>query len=204
VGAAGAVADLWVALADEQRAHGSHLLTAPNRATIREAIVRHAVADGLLVARTDPERDGEDHGADGEHGSGADAAGGSDDRDAGTRATRGPEDRERRDDPGSSEDAADTEDGLLGFVMFGPETGRYAQDVSRGVVRNLYVRPDCRGEGVGAALLGAAEAALADRGVEVVALESMAGNGAARRFYRRRGYTPHRVELERTLESDND
>jgi ribosomal protein S18 acetylase RimI-like enzyme len=201
VGAAGAVADLWVALADEQRAHGSHLLAAPNRATIREAIVRHAVADGLLVARTDPERDGEDHGADGEHGSGADVASGSDDRDAGTRGTGSPEDRERRDDPGSPDDS---EDGLLGFVMFGPETGRYAQDVSRGVVRNLYVRPDCRGEGVGAALLGAAEAALADRGVEVVALESMAGNGAARRFYRRRGYTPHRVELERTLESDND
>jgi len=34
----------------------------------------------------------------------------------------------------------------------------------------------------------------------VVALETMADNEAARRFYRRHGYEPHRIELER--ESD--
>jgi hypothetical protein len=30
----------------------------------------------------------------------------------------------------------------------------------------------------------------------VVALEAMAANDEARRFYRERGYTPHRVELQ--------
>lgn len=90
----------------------------------------------------------------------------------------------------------------LGFVMFGVETGKYDQDVTRGVVQNLYVVPEARGEGVGSDLLAAAERALADSGVDHVALEVMADNEDARRFYRRHGYAPHRVELEKRVESD--
>jgi ribosomal protein S18 acetylase RimI-like enzyme len=48
---ADAVADLWVDLAAEQRRYGSHLLAAPNRATIRESMAHHAVEGGLSVAR---------------------------------------------------------------------------------------------------------------------------------------------------------
>ena len=91
---------------------------------------------------------------------------------------------------------------VVGFVTFGTESEGYAQDVDRGVVHNIYVRPTDRGAGVGSALLAAAEAALADRGVGVVALRAMADNEAARRFYRRHDYEPHRVELERPVESD--
>jgi len=91
-------------------------------------------------------------------------------------------------------------DSLVGFVLFGPETGGYEQDRDRGVVENIYVVPRRRGEGIGSALLAEAEAALADAGAGVVALETMADNEAARRFYRRHGYEPHRIELER--ESD--
>jgi ribosomal protein S18 acetylase RimI-like enzyme len=87
----------------------------------------------------------------------------------------------------------------VGFVMFGPESGSYEQDVERGVVRNIYVRPAFRGDGVGAALLEAAERSLAERGVDVVSLEAMADNGDARRFYERRGYREHRVEFEKEL-----
>lgn len=93
------------------------------------------------------------------------------------------------------------EDGvLLGFVSFAMEPGNFADDCERGVVSNLYVRPKRRDEGVGSALLSAAEDALADAGAEAVALEAMAKNEAARRFYRRQGYEPHRVELEKSLE----
>ena len=91
---------------------------------------------------------------------------------------------------------------VVGFVTFGTESEGYAQDVDRGVVHNLYVRPTDRGDGVGSALLAAAEAALADRGVGTVALRAMADNEAARRFYHRHGYEPHRVELEKSVESD--
>ena len=94
------------------------------------------------------------------------------------------------------------EDGVVGFVTFEREGGSYEQDRVRGVVTNLYVRPERRDEGLGAALLAAAEDRLRESGVDAVALEVMADNEAARRFYRRAGYTPHRVELEKPVESD--
>ena len=93
-------------------------------------------------------------------------------------------------------------DAIVGFVMFTVESGYYDQDVTRGVVQNIHVDSDRRGEGVGTALLAAAERALADRGVDTVALEVMADNEAARRFYRRRGYRPHRIEMEKRAEND--
>jgi ribosomal protein S18 acetylase RimI-like enzyme len=140
------VADLWVSLARGQRSHGSHLRSEANRATITDAISRHLITGGLLVAR-DPD--------------------------------------------------------IVGFVMFGPEAGSYEQDVTRGVVHNLYVVAGRRDEGVGTALLEAAERRLAEDGADTVALEVMAGNDSARRFYERAGYRPHRIELEKRTESDN-
>lgn len=44
------VVDLWIALAESQRNHGSHLLPVENRSQIREAILRHIVDDAILVA----------------------------------------------------------------------------------------------------------------------------------------------------------
>jgi ribosomal protein S18 acetylase RimI-like enzyme len=93
-------------------------------------------------------------------------------------------------------------DDLHGFVSFALDTGQYEEDHVRGVVRNLYVRPESRGEGVGSRLLDAAEAALAAKGAEAVRLEAMATNDAAREFYERRGYSPHRVAFEKRVESD--
>lgn len=143
---ADALADLWVDLAREQRAYGSHLLPAANRSAIHDAIAHHVVVDGILVARAD--------------------------------------------------DAT-----VLGFVMFGPVSGSYEEDVSRGVVRNLFVRPGHRDEGVGTTLLAAAEDALAGEGFSVVTLEAMAANDDAVRFYRRHGYETTRVEMEKRLDA---
>lgn len=136
------VADLWVDLAREQRAFGSHLRPDENRTTIRDSLARHAIAEGLLVARTE---DGD----------------------------------------------------LAGFIMFSPEAGAFEQDVDRGTVENLYVKPAERDRGIGAALLEAAESRLFAAGVDVVTLEAMAANEGALRFYERHGYRPHRVELEK-------
>jgi ribosomal protein S18 acetylase RimI-like enzyme len=91
---------------------------------------------------------------------------------------------------------------LLGFVTFKLETGRYRQDVTRGIVVNLFVRPQRRNEGVGSALLAAAERELAAAGADVVALDVLATNADAVRFYDRHGYRPHRIELEKRVESD--
>lgn len=93
-------------------------------------------------------------------------------------------------------------EGVVGFVMFHVEAGVYRQDATRGIVDNLYVHPDARGEGIGSRLLAAAEEALVADGAEVIGLSVLAANADARRFYARNGYRPHRVELERPVESD--
>jgi ribosomal protein S18 acetylase RimI-like enzyme len=91
---------------------------------------------------------------------------------------------------------------LVGFVMFGPESGTYEQRAEKGVVENLYVVPGRQGEGIGTALLEAAEETLAAGGAEVITLDVMADNDDARRFYRKRGYDPHRVTMTRAVKSD--
>jgi ribosomal protein S18 acetylase RimI-like enzyme len=92
--------------------------------------------------------------------------------------------------------------GVVGFVMFRLETGAYEQDVTRGVVDNVFVSKGHRGDGVGSRLLDAAEAELAAAGADVATLSVLASNDAARRLYEQRGYRRHRLDLERPLESD--
>lgn len=89
---------------------------------------------------------------------------------------------------------------LVGFVTFSVESGVYEQDVTRGLVENVYVVPEHRGEGVGSALLAAAEDRLRDRGCEAFFLEALAANEAAKRFYREAGYEPHRIQFERSAD----
>jgi ribosomal protein S18 acetylase RimI-like enzyme len=87
----------------------------------------------------------------------------------------------------------------VGFVGFSLERGDYERDAVRGTVSNLYVTPERRGEGIGAALLDAAERELAEVGADHVALEALADNDRAQEFYADRGYGPHRVELTKSL-----
>ena len=92
---------------------------------------------------------------------------------------------------------------IVGFVMFTTRTDPYEVDCQRGLVENLYVVPERRGEGVGSALLLQAEQQLREAGVDVISLEAMADNEAAQRFYRRHGYEPHRVELEKSVDTED-
>lgn len=89
------------------------------------------------------------------------------------------------------------DDDVVGFVTFEVERNGFERSVRRGVVQNVFVEEAARDAGVGSALIEAAEAALAERGAEVVVLEVMADNDAARRLYRRLGYRPHRIEYEK-------
>jgi ribosomal protein S18 acetylase RimI-like enzyme len=100
---------------------------------------------------------------------------------------------------------AEAGEDLVGFVTFVVERGRYEQDLTRGLVHDLYVAPGHRDGGVGSRLLRAAEDALAAAGAETVAVEALAANDAARRLYDRLGYEVHRVEMERPVaRSDTD
>lgn len=146
LGEAATIADLWVDLATEQHAHGSHLAAAANRERILDSIGQHIADGNLFVARAD--------------------------------------------------------DAIVGFVMFSIERRLYAVSTTRGVVRNLYVRPERRGEGIGSALLATAEDDLAADGAERIALEALVGNADARRFYEGNGYSPHRIEFEKPIGAD--
>jgi ribosomal protein S18 acetylase RimI-like enzyme len=151
---ADAVADLWVALAADQRRHGSTLLAAANRTAVREWAASRAVTGELFVARDSGE--------------------------------------------------TDAKTALIGFIGFTLEHEGYDRDCSRGVVSNLYVVPKRRSEGVGSALLHAAEQALSSSGVDAVVLEALANNNRARAFYADHGYDLHRVELRKSVETTNE
>ncbi|GAB7091928.1 N-acetyltransferase [Halorubrum luteum] len=88
----------------------------------------------------------------------------------------------------------------IGFVGFSLDHGGLERDETRGVVDNLFVAPTCRGEGVGSALLSAAERALRESGATEITLEAMAANDRARSFYRGFGYESHRVVLRKRLD----
>ena len=89
---------------------------------------------------------------------------------------------------------------LAGFASVSIERGTLELDATRGTLSNLYVEPGFRDQGVGSALLEAAESTLAEKGADVVVLEVMAANEDARRFYRRHGYDTFRVTMDRTLD----
>jgi ribosomal protein S18 acetylase RimI-like enzyme len=47
------IVDLWVRLAESQRAHGSHLFGDRNRTAVRETAVQRVVAENVRIARVD-------------------------------------------------------------------------------------------------------------------------------------------------------
>lgn len=94
------------------------------------------------------------------------------------------------------------DDRLVGFVTFSTEQGSYEQTTDRGLIHDIYVRPEYRDQGVGSQLLSSAERKLEAEGVDRVSLEMLADNDAARRFYERHGYSPHRLELEKPVGND--
>lgn len=68
-------------------------------------------------------------------------------------------------------------------LCFGMEYGGL-----RGSIDDLYVRPEARGKGAGAALLAAARAGAVARGVRAMQVEVGRDNHVARRLYARAGY----------------
>ncbi|AGB16165.1 acetyltransferase [Halovivax ruber XH-70] len=90
-------------------------------------------------------------------------------------------------------------DEIVGFVTFTVETETVAVDPTRGLLTNIWVDPAHRNEGIGTALLDAAETELADRGADVCRLEVLEDNESARRFYRDHDYESRRRIMERSL-----
>jgi GNAT superfamily N-acetyltransferase len=81
---------------------------------------------------------------------------------------------------------AEVEGRVVGVVQVGPDP----DDASRGLIGGLNVEPAAQGAGVGAGLYEHAVAELRAAGFAVAVLWVFAGNGHARGFYERRGWTP--------------
>lgn len=94
---------------------------------------------------------------------------------------------------------AHLEDGTLAQVWKAVDEGRIVGfavadieedgDLPFGMVCDVLVREECRGKGVGDALLQSAIGWLRSRGIKDIYLESGKNNHAAHRFFEKRGFT---------------
>jgi ribosomal-protein-alanine N-acetyltransferase len=78
---------------------------------------------------------------------------------------------------------------ILGYVV-GDVTPNHGRDI--GHIKDLAVRPEARGAGIGRRLLREALVELSLSGAVVAKLEVRAGNDAARSLYRAEGFEPTR------------
>ncbi len=89
----------------------------------------------------------------------------------------------------------------VGFVVGFYEEPHFMWDTGRvGHIDSFYVLPELRGRGVGRLLMDAAYAEMRRAGATTVALEMVADNEVARRFYEREGFTTTFVQMHRRLE----
>jgi GNAT superfamily N-acetyltransferase len=91
---------------------------------------------------------------------------------------------------------AEVDDDAAGFAALRliPYVG---QDAPYAELTQLFVREDFQRRGVGAALVGAAEARAIEAGVTCVHIITGAQNSDAQAFYRAQGYSSESVEFEK-------
>jgi GNAT superfamily N-acetyltransferase len=95
---------------------------------------------------------------------------------------------------------AEDEGRPVGFVIGFYDEPHFMWETGRvGHVDSFYVLPETRGQGVGRRLMEAAYAAMRDAGASMVALEMVADNEVARRFYEKEGFTTTFVQMHRSL-----
>lgn len=95
---------------------------------------------------------------------------------------------------------AETPDGApIGAVAVA--RGKHFSGVEHAYIGELAVIAEVEGQGVGAALLAAAETWARERGLRLVALDTGAANTRAREFYARHGYAEEGVRLAKVLDA---
>ena len=96
---------------------------------------------------------------------------------------------------------AETSDGQVAGYVVSDVMPNYGRDI--GHVKDIAVHPECRGNGIGSALLGRSLAVLAGAGVYSVKLEVRDSNEGAKRLYRGFGFDPLR-RIPRYYEDGED
>ena len=98
---------------------------------------------------------------------------------------------------------AEEEGRLVGYVVGFYDEPHFMWSTGRvGHIDSFYVLPELRGRGVGRLLMEAAYAEMRQAGATTVALEVVANNDVARRFYEREGFTTTFVQMHRRLGPD--
>lgn len=87
----------------------------------------------------------------------------------------------------------------VGFLLMLDQLPDEVTSLPQGFIAYMAVEPRCRGEGVGTALLAAAENEARRRGLAYIALMVSQENEAARRLYTRSGYQTERRLLCKPL-----
>ncbi|HOS92540.1 MAG TPA: GNAT family N-acetyltransferase [Armatimonadota bacterium] len=87
-----------------------------------------------------------------------------------------------------------------GFVWSSVSMRRFEGGQSVCTIKDMYVVPDLRGQGVGMALMQAAEDFARRWKASRMALEVTVANRAAVRLYEKAGFTPTRYQMEKRLD----
>jgi GNAT superfamily N-acetyltransferase len=88
----------------------------------------------------------------------------------------------------------------VGFIIGFYEPPHFMWSTGRvGHVDSFYVLPEMRGRGVGRLLMDAAYDEMRRAGATMVALDLVAGNEVAQRFYEREGFTTTFIQMHRQL-----
>lgn len=87
-----------------------------------------------------------------------------------------------------------------GFLWVGLISTMVSPNV--GYIKNLYIRPDLRGQGWGRELLRTAERWAAERGAEEIELDASVCNEEAVRMYEKAGYEVRRLRMAKRLVGD--
>jgi ribosomal protein S18 acetylase RimI-like enzyme len=112
-------------------------------------------------------------------------------------------DREWLSGPDSFAFFAEEDGRLVGYVVGFYDEPHFMWSTGRvGHIDSFYVLPELRGRGVGRLLMEAAYAEMRQAGATTVALEMVANNDVARRFYEREGFTTTFVQMHRRLAPD--
>ena len=91
--------------------------------------------------------------------------------------------------------------GIQGFVNFGMIREGMRHEYAIGGIYNLFVKEPKRNLGIGSKLLYSAETILKSKGAEEITMEVLKTNLKASRFYKRHGYTPHRIEYKKIIKT---
>ena len=98
---------------------------------------------------------------------------------------------------------AEEEGRLVGYVVGFYDEPHFMWSTGRvGHIDSFYVLPELRGRGVGRLLMEAAYAEMRQAGATTVALEMVANNHLAQKFYEREGFTTTFVQIHRRLGPD--